>query len=707
MEEGGKQVQMPWKEYLQQYVDEGQHELIRRNVLLATRNFQHRVEMFKKEVIFGSNNPMKIRHVSYRVEFQGRGAGHIHGVFWVDLKEVKVEGVGDTVLKDAFVKLRLRNALNEEEVEAVEKFTDMFTTCTRCTTVAGEEAVRIAEEVNWHGHSKSCRKAGPQCRWNFPRFPLAKTKFIDVNREVHEEEYRMPKEKREEILRRVMGVLVDEEGGKMILSKNVERIMLTFPNVKRTKRSKAAKTAPEDEQLHPDNNNYSYTKEETANEYEENIKKRIEMILKEASAGGEPINYYQYEMAVEQQPRKGSTVLLRRDIDEVFVNNYNPEFIVAWDANMDLQPVFDFYGVITYVTDYWAKDSTGLTDVLKTAVKQLQKDGDMRKKCNDLANVFMSHRQVGEAEAYYKVFPHMNLVYSSVATVYVPTEGKEERRHFLQRQDPKGGKGFKVKDREGLFMEKPDLISKYERRKLIGSEEDNIEDDTLENMCFSQFVKMYESKGWRQTEKTNEEGEVEESVQGDQIDEGELAEEDRFNYVITGDEEGMEKLKVLPQAIMLRDHEPGEPQHLHKRTFPRALRFFKKNFDLDPHKFYLTELILYFPFLDENDLFPNDAKKCEQLYRDNEEKINRVKAQVMPFLESVEEAQIVYEQSKDKEGTIEEKMGAELDAEKEQEVADAEEEDDEDHPDYLHIDPEQVEEVQEGEVGVRESFQNN
>ena len=60
--EGGSTVQMPWQEYLQQYVDERQHEIIRTNVLLATRNFQHRVNTFKKEVIFGSNQPMKIMH---------------------------------------------------------------------------------------------------------------------------------------------------------------------------------------------------------------------------------------------------------------------------------------------------------------------------------------------------------------------------------------------------------------------------------------------------------------------------------------------------------------------------------------------------------------------------------------------------------------------------------------------------------------------
>ena len=80
----------------------------------------------------------------------------------------------------------------------------------------------------------------------------------------------------------------------------------------------------------------TYVKMESAEEYERNIKKRIEMVLKIASAGGEPISYYHYEMAVLQQPRKGSEVLLRRDIDEVFMSNYNPEWMEAWDANHDL-----------------------------------------------------------------------------------------------------------------------------------------------------------------------------------------------------------------------------------------------------------------------------------------------------------------------------------------------------------------------------------
>ena len=143
-------------------------------------------------------------------------------------------------------------------MDAIQKFTDMSTTCTRSTTVAGKEAVQIAEEVNWHSHSKSCRKEGSQCRWKFPRFPLAKTKFIDVNRLVNEEEYRMSTEEREDILRRVMAVLVEEKHGKTVLSDDVLRIMNSYPNIKKILDDEISypenNNKAQDEQLYPNTN---------------------------------------------------------------------------------------------------------------------------------------------------------------------------------------------------------------------------------------------------------------------------------------------------------------------------------------------------------------------------------------------------------------------------------------------------------------------
>ena len=67
----GQTLEMPWQEFLKNHVEEARHSIMWRNVLLATRNFNHRVECFRQEVIFGKNNPMSVRHISYRVEFQG------------------------------------------------------------------------------------------------------------------------------------------------------------------------------------------------------------------------------------------------------------------------------------------------------------------------------------------------------------------------------------------------------------------------------------------------------------------------------------------------------------------------------------------------------------------------------------------------------------------------------------------------------------
>ena len=405
----------------------------------------------------------------------------MHGVIWIDLKEVKAEGVHNELLESAYRKLKQSEGLEGYERRAIENFTDAFVTVTRCVTIAGEEAVRIAEEVNWHSHSSSCKKGGRRtCRWKFPRWPLARTIFVDANRE--DAPPRMDPKEREGILDAVMRVLVEDEGGQKRISQTVLSIMHSsrYPNVKlydefgnevekvsgdesdeeslcdenpaeneiskdsdpkkkvdelskstespkqiseenlsqkktpepkkkakatnyseapkylseedlspnetpepkeKTKSAKSTETAKyipeenssqkrtpeselEDEGPAPKKAKRSgkavkYVKMEDPEEYRTNIRKRIEEVLKIASAGGESISYEKYEQAVVEQPRKGSEVILRRDIDEIMLNNYNPEWIVCWSANLDLSCIYDFYGAITYVTDYFTKDSTG------------------------------------------------------------------------------------------------------------------------------------------------------------------------------------------------------------------------------------------------------------------------------------------------------------------------------------------------------------
>ena len=53
----------------------------------------------------------------------------------------------------------------------------------------------------------------------------------------------------------------------------------------------------------------------------------------------------------------GYKMIHKRDIAEIFVNNYNKEWI-KWDANMDIQITLDHFAIIAFITDYMMKDDT-------------------------------------------------------------------------------------------------------------------------------------------------------------------------------------------------------------------------------------------------------------------------------------------------------------------------------------------------------------
>ena len=77
--------------FLKEYANESLHEFIRTNVFIATRNFLQRLKAFRKEIMLGGNNPMAIENWSDKMEFQGRGAAHIHGVAWCDLHRIALD----------------------------------------------------------------------------------------------------------------------------------------------------------------------------------------------------------------------------------------------------------------------------------------------------------------------------------------------------------------------------------------------------------------------------------------------------------------------------------------------------------------------------------------------------------------------------------------------------------------------------------------
>ena len=91
------------KQYLEEEANSSIHELIRGNVLLATRYFNDRVKKFMNLIVMGHNNPMQVEYYTYKVEFQDRGAGHVHGTLWLKLEMIEkliTNDIGELILND-------------------------------------------------------------------------------------------------------------------------------------------------------------------------------------------------------------------------------------------------------------------------------------------------------------------------------------------------------------------------------------------------------------------------------------------------------------------------------------------------------------------------------------------------------------------------------------------------------------------------------
>ena len=77
------------EDYIDNEMDETLHEVFRTNVVTATRNYQQRVQALIKTILTNSSNMLSVKHYSAKLEFAGRGAGHNHGVLWLDVDKLE------------------------------------------------------------------------------------------------------------------------------------------------------------------------------------------------------------------------------------------------------------------------------------------------------------------------------------------------------------------------------------------------------------------------------------------------------------------------------------------------------------------------------------------------------------------------------------------------------------------------------------------
>ena len=298
----------------------------------------------------------------------------------------------------------------------------------------------IINDVQTHGHTTSCLKRNGICRYGFPRLPCPRT-----------------------VIARPLPKSMDKEEKKSFLSRAKETL---------TK----ARAILEEENL---DENMSF----------ETFLKKIDKDLTEA----------QYISYIETTER-GLALFLKRRVKERNINNFHPEMLAAWNANMDIQIALDPFAIIAYIVSYVNKIETGTTAFLKQALSD-NVEKETKEKLHALKNAYAENREVGFSEAVYRAISSLHLKQSNVGTVYVST-GFPQNRSIMHRrvkdenEDLDDDLENSDDDEEQQSSSKPGLVSvegysgKFQPSVSIHDRYAK-RPEYIETMCLAQFATLY------------------------------------------------------------------------------------------------------------------------------------------------------------------------------------------------------------------------
>ena len=529
-------------------------------------------------------------------------------------------------LKSAFRKLKADEELTDDDLLSLQNLVDTFSTVCIDPNVVGAETARIARLVNTHSHTYTCtKKDRVNCRFHFPRFPSERTiirRPWRLNKDTEER-----KKELKLILREVQEVLQNEE------------VM------------KALTEACKEEQ-----------------DYDRRLGQGIDLLLNAAK-----VSHNDYYEALSYGAGYG--VIHKRGVEEIFVNPYNIEWLRAWDANIDFSFAFDFHAIITYITDYYSKSEPGLTEALKKSLKESQ-SSQARERMIIAANLYQTHRQIGEAEAAYKLLPSLHLSDSNVTCQWVPTGKESDNWKRMMKVNVEEEKGLqegciKIDGRDGVWRPQEDITVKYHRRPAV-----------LENMSKVQFCKMYVKRTRRENDNeassTEEDSETEEPLKPAMYVPGTEEAEFYSNFVVVADKEG----EIMPGNPLPLWIELSDGTTMRKRSFPQVARYHKAGAD-KKEAYYLQQLQLFKPH--RADDIPKWEESPGVFYLEASKQIARVSSIVMEHLESVEEARYMVQQLETSADLAE--IGIDMDPAGEQDDAEALEEGSHQDEDLENLNP--------------------
>jgi hypothetical protein len=348
------------------------------------------------------------------------------------------------------------------------------------------------------------------------------------------------------------------------------------------------------------------------------------------------ISYDTYMYALKNF-KSCNAVVHQREPKDVYINNYNPDILKTWQANIDLQYVCDPYSCVMYIASYITKPEHELGELLTAASKQAS-NLDIRSQLKKVGSKFLNSHEISAQEAVYRLLS-LPLKRSTRQVLYVSTEMQEERVRLLK---PMNILQTLEDEDEDVYME--GMVDRYPYRP-----------NQLEEICLADFISQYRLSYGKSKD-----------VDADHVDI--LSNEDQEEVTV----------------FVLKNNKGS----ISKRTKSAVIRTHRYSLEHQPEKHYHSQLMLYLPYRKESKLCADDGK-YQTMYESNKPIILRNKVKYEKHSTVVE---IAYTQLE--ENGPPEDVWAELAAGSEQQRHDQQAEGSTEADEYAYTNPDNMPSVQ-------------
>lgn len=257
------------------------------------------------------------------------------------------------------------------------------------------------------------------------------------------------------------------------------------------------------------------------------------------------------------------------------------------------QFVLDGYACAAYIVSYISKSQRGMSNLLHEACEEAR-NGNMslKQQVRQIGNKFLTHVEISAQEAAYLIL-QMPLRNSSRSVVFVNTNEPGQRTFLLKPME-----SLQELPDSSTDIESDNSIKRYQRRPK-----------SLQNCCLADFISKFDvvfpAKDKRQQHKNLS---VLPEDEREEIDDDHILQE-----MDTGQNNNEKEYEMKDGSVLKR------------RKTQKILRYVRFNREQDPENYFREQLMLFFPWRNEDHDLKGNFTSYELCFIHNQETVKRNK----------------------------------------------------------------------------------